>query len=287
VGHAVTGLDQDSLAPLLADPDEPFSRPGIRFLKNSRSSTVVELEMLVNGQPRRVIYKRFRATSLLDPIRSLLRRTAAMRSWIHGQGFWERALPTARALAVLHRTRFGLWGDGYLLTEKIEHAQELHVHLEMISRLPPPERTTRLRGLIERIARIIRDLHQRQLSHRDLKAANILVRSLDAPPPPPRDPERSINLLDMPDASAWLIDLVGVERFDLLPRRRKIQNLSRLNASFHRRPWITRTDRLRFLRAYFHADLGGRENWKVWWREIEQATLEKAERNRRRGRPLE
>jgi serine/threonine protein kinase len=289
VGHAVTELDEDSLAPLLADPDEPFRRPGVRLLKDSPSSTVAELEMVVEGELRRVIYKRFRATSAFDPLAALLRRTPALRSWLHGQGFRERALPTARTLAVLHRTRWGMLAEGYLLTEKLTDAQELHVHLETLQRLPPDQRMTLVRGQIDRVARTIRDLHQRRLSHRDLKAANILVRRWDAPPPAlaASHPTAPLGLLHMPEASVWFIDLVGVELFRSLPRSRKIQNLSRLNASFHNKPYLTRTDRLRFLRTYFNWGLIGQGNWKAWWREIEQATVEKIARNLRRGRPLE
>ena len=289
VGHAVTDLDRASLTALLNDPDEPFRRPGVRLLKDGRSSTVAELEMAVDCKVRKVIYKRFRVTNWYDPLTALVRRTAALRSWIHGQGFRERALPTARTLAVLHRSRCGFWTEGYLLTEKIDDAQELHGHLASLQELPASERIPLLRRLIDRTAHIIRDLHERQLSHRDLKASNILVRRLDAPPitAAPLDPHKPLNLLHMPEASVWLIDLVGVELFRCLPRRRKLQNLARLNASFHHKGHISRSDRLRFLRTYLHGDLHGRENWKSWWRLIERATEVKAARNHRRGRPLE
>jgi tRNA A-37 threonylcarbamoyl transferase component Bud32 len=289
VGHVVTDLDQTSLAPLLADPDEPFRRPGVRLLKDSPSSTVAELEMVVDGQPRRVIYKRFREASPLRSLASLLRPTPALRSWVHGQGFRERALPTARTLAVLHRTRWGMCADGYLLTEKVEDSQVLHVHLAELQHLPPLQRLELLRRQIDRVARTIRGLHQRQLSHRDLKAANILVRRLDAPPADlaALNPAAPLGLLHTPDALIWLIDLVGVERFRSLPRGRKVQNLARLNASFQGKPYLTRTDRLRFLRTYLNWGVRGKGDWKSWWRAIERATRDKVERNRRRGRPLE
>src|SRR5262249_40641064 len=49
VGHAVSDLDQEALQILLADPDAPFEKPGIPLIKNSRSSTVAEFDMLVGG----------------------------------------------------------------------------------------------------------------------------------------------------------------------------------------------------------------------------------------------
>src|SRR5439155_3212374 len=121
-GHTVSDLDPAAVAALTANPDEPFRRPGVKLLKDSRSSTVAELELTVGGVPRRVIYKRFRVTAWSDPRANLVRRSPALRSWVYGHGLRERCLPTARPLAVLHRRRRGLSYEGYLLTEKIEGA---------------------------------------------------------------------------------------------------------------------------------------------------------------------
>jgi hypothetical protein len=272
---------------LLVDPDAPFRDPGVRVLKESVSSTVIEMDFPVNGQIRRVIYKRFRVNSWKDPLASLVRPTPALRSWIHGQGFRERGLPTARPFLVLHRRRFGMNFEGYLLTEKIDHADDLHGYLQSLEPLPATQRIPLLRRLIEHVARTIRSLHHRQLSHRDLKAANILVRRWDAPAGQASAYSQDIqNLLYMPESSVWLIDLVGVDRFMRLSRSRRIRNLSRLNASFHAGDKITRTDRLRFLLTYLRCGAFGRCDWKSWWKKIEQATERKIRRNQRRGKAL-
>jgi Lipopolysaccharide kinase (Kdo/WaaP) family len=271
LGHAVTDLDAADLTALLADPDAPFRRPGVRLLKDSRSSTVAEFEVRVGGVVRRVIYKRFRVTAWSDPWVALVRRSPALRSWVQGHGLRERCLPTARPLAVFHRRRGGLCHEGYLLTEKIEDAVELHRCLAGLESLALPERQSLLRRLIDLVARLARDLHRRRLSHRDLKAANVLVSGSAGP---------------AAGLQCWLIDLVGVERYAKLPRSRRVQNLARLHASFHCRPMISRTDKLRFLRVYLEWGLHGREGWKRWWHDIDQATLAKIARNARNGRPL-
>ena len=49
---------------------------------------------------------------------------------------------------------------------------------------------------------------------------------------------------------------------------------------------MTRTDRLRFLRVYLHWNLTSKEGWKKWWRQTEQATQAKVERNIRSKRVL-
>src|SRR5262249_50117388 len=155
--------------------DEPFRRPGAALLKDSRSSTVAELDLPAGGRTRRVIWKRFRLTSSAEPLAALLRRTAALRSWVHGHGLRERGLATPRPLLVLHRRRHGLPGEGYLLTEKVDQAEELSRHVAGLAGLAEAERRPRWRALLEQLARLVRELHRRQLAHRDLKAANVLV----------------------------------------------------------------------------------------------------------------
>jgi tRNA A-37 threonylcarbamoyl transferase component Bud32 len=263
-GCAVRDLDAGAMAKLLADPDAPFRQPGVALLKNSRSSTVAEFDLVVQGRVRRVIYKRFRITTWSDPWLGLLRRAPALRSWVYGHGLRERCLPTARPLAVLHRRRGLLAYEGYLLCEKILGAVDLHRFLAELAGLNEEEGRRQLRQRIDQVARLICELHRRQVSQRDLKASNVLL-----------GPE-----------GVWLIDLVGVAAYRKLSRRRRIQNLARLHASFHHSAALTRTDKLRFLRVYLQWGLLGRDGWKRWWRDVCLATQSKIRRNARNRRPL-
>jgi tRNA A-37 threonylcarbamoyl transferase component Bud32 len=268
-GYAVRDLGRDALANLVADPDAPFRRPDAKLLKDSPSSTVVELDLAVNGVLRRVIYKRFRTRAWNNRWVSRLRPAPALRSWEYGHGLRERCLPTPRPLAVFHRRRWGLPSAGYLLTEKVPDAVDLRRYLADLDTRGAPSRRPLLHQTLEHVARLVRELHRRQLSHRDLKAANLLI-SRDA----------------SAGESLWLIDLVGVQRYGKLPRLRRVQNLARLHASFYDTASLTRTDKLRFLRTYLQWGLFGRTGWKRWWREINQATQAKVNRNARNGRPL-
>src|SRR5262249_15728300 len=153
--------------------------------------------------------------------------------------------------------------EGYLLTEKIPDAVDLHAFVDDLGRLSPGQRRGILRRLLDGLARLVRELHRRHLANRDLKAANILLQAQE-------------------DPALWLIDLVGVTRPRRLSRARRVQNLARLNASFLTHPGLTRTDRLRFLRVYQQWNLFGRHRWKRWWREVEEASQAKAARNRTR-----
>jgi hypothetical protein len=263
-GCAVRDLDPGAMASFLADPDAPFQQPWVTLLKDSRSSTVAEFDLVVRGTVRRVIYKRFRVTAWSDPWLALLRRSPALRSWVCGHGLRERCLPTARPLAVFHRRRGFLAYEGYLLFEKILDAVDLHRYLADLAKREEPERRRTLRQRIDQVARLICDLHRRQVSHRDLKAANVLLS----------------------EEAVWLIDLVGMTSYRKLSRRRRVQNLARLHASFYRSPFLTRTDKLRFLRVYLQWGLRGPNGWKHWWRDVRLATERKIRQNARNGRPL-
>jgi tRNA A-37 threonylcarbamoyl transferase component Bud32 len=270
-GHAVADLPADVFARFLADPDAPFKRPGCRLLKNSASSTVAALELPVPGGTLPIIYKRFAVTTWTDPWVALTRPTGALRSWVLGHGLISRFLPTPRPLAVFHRHCLGLPREGYLVMEKVSDALDLAEYNQRLASQPTAVRQPLLRDMLVRIGRLLGTLHQRQLSHRDLKAPNLLLR---------------MDTDGLTVKEVLFIDLVGVRRHGKLQRRRRVQNLARLNASFRQQSGLTRTDKLRALRAYLAWGLHGRLGWKRWWNEIAAATEAKARRNQRLGRPL-
>ena len=157
------------------------------------------------------------------------------------------------------------------MTVKEEPAVDLATYVQRDpAGLPPDLRRARIRRLTVSLARLIRSLHDRSLSHRDLKSANILIRT---------------DTIDDEDRLS-LIDLVGVRLRHPLPARRRVQNLARLGISLEAVPGRTRTDALRFLRLYLPWGLSPLNDWKAFWRSIERAMRAKRSRNLRRGRPL-
>ncbi|HEY3787753.1 MAG TPA: lipopolysaccharide kinase InaA family protein [Urbifossiella sp.] len=241
-GHAVRDIPEEKVNNLTANPDSHFEQCGIRILKDSRTSTVAEL-------PGNLILKRVNVRHWFEPIKNLLRPSAVLRSWMNGHALRDRWLPTPRPLAVWHRYRFGLPAEGYLLTEKVEATP-----------LTEPSRSS-----LFQLARTLRQMHDRGISHRDLKASNILLEG-------GRDPV--------------LIDLVGVRLGKKVSFRQRAKELARLNASFLASPFATRSERLRFLRTYLSAGDGHLAGWKNWWNAISRATVVKQAKNRRSGRPL-
>ena len=284
-GHVVADFDADLVMRFLADPDAPFSWPGARILKHSASSTVAELAVSWGGEVRQLIYKRFAATAWSDPLAALVRPTAALRSFVLGHGLRARGLPTPRPLGVWQRRTCGLTGTGYLLAEKVPEAVDLGAHITGLA--AQTDGRARIVALRDQVARLVGLLHERGLSHRDLKAPNLLV----SPAP------WSASLPERPEAAPptaagstpnqiWFIDLVGLARLGKVGRTRRVRDLTRLAVSFLGHPAITNGDRLRFLLIYLRAGLGGSVDWKGWWREIAQGVTAKVARNLKRGRVL-
>ena len=207
--------------------------------------------MPTSDGPRPVILKRFNIRRGHEPLKNMFRRSPALRSWITGHSLRDRWLPSPRPLAVFHRTRRGCPAEGYLLTEKVPDAIDLS--------------DSASRGTLEKLARTVRAMHDRGVSHRDLKAPNVLLERGEEP---------------------MLIDLVGVQTRVRVAFRQRAKELARLNASFLASPDVRHADRLRFLRTYLSAGPRRPETWKTWWAAVAGATVAKVAKNRRSGRPL-
>ncbi|OWK43455.1 lipopolysaccharide kinase InaA family protein [Fimbriiglobus ruber] len=270
-GFAVRDLPPDVVRDWLADPDAVFSRPGVVMLKDSRSSTVAELTVESPTGPRAVVYKRLRLKSWVGVTKNLFRPPPALRSWVVGNGVRDRGLPTARPLAYFQRTRFGMPLTGYLVCDKVPAALELSEAVAALDALAPDARRRVARDWAERLGRLVRLMHDRQVSHRDLKAPNILMAGAAT---------------HLATAEPVLIDLVGVTAGKPVPDAVRAAEIGRLSASFYGSPRVTRSDRLRFLRAYLGWNLHGRGDWKRWWVVVDTATRVKVAKNERTGRPL-
>ena len=158
-GFAVRDLPEAFLHQVLADPDAALKRPDMPIFKDSRTSTVAVLMMPTADGPVPVVLKRVNVRSRIEPFKNLLRSSQVLRSWINGHTLRDRCLPTPRPLAVFHRYRAGLPTEGYLLTELV--AEPVTLGSAEVGRAT--------------LARLLRAMHDRGVSHRDLKSANVLL----------------------------------------------------------------------------------------------------------------
>ncbi|WZO96421.1 lipopolysaccharide kinase InaA family protein [Isosphaeraceae bacterium EP7] len=278
--HAIASRDLDpaDLRALLADPEAPFRSPKSRLIKDSRTTTVIETEMTVLGRPTRVIYKRFNPKKRLEAILNLVRPSRAWRAWQAAQHLVSRALPTPQNLVYLSKSpgrglfrRLRAAETTYHAVVKAEDTVTLGAYVcQVLPTLGAEEQVATRRRLLRELALLMRTLHERSLSHRDLKSENILVKV---------DGETGRFELS-------LIDLVGVRLSHPLPRDRRVQNLARVYLSLREMPGGTRSDILRFLLTYRPEARARGDEWKALWREVFAASKAKIEQNRRRNRPI-
>ena len=223
--HFHATVDENRVRTLCAIRDVPEDLPAL-----TRSC----FEAAINGHRHVPLGER---TYVLDPIKStghgtsvfrlhtangafavkafqavpMFRRTRARRAFISAFALTNRYLPVPRALSC----RWATTGEGIVISEWID-APDLHAHVHDPSKrgyasLADRER----RDLLHHVGRTLRHLHECALTHRDLKAPNMLVR-----------PSRHGR------PAMWFVDLDGIRvrrRVPGWPRRAK--DLARLDAS--------------------------------------------------------
>jgi len=267
-GVRVADLDMDQLEAFLGNQSPQSLFPDAKVLKHSKSSTVMLCKLPGKDLQKEVIFKKITATKWTDPIANIFRPDGTTRSWQMATALLNRKLPTARHLAFWHQRKLLFKTDGYSLIEKIPNASDMPKYVEKILKMNLAARISQIRTLIDSMASLLRKMHDSGISHRDLKSANLMIQPEENPP------------------KVWLVDLVGVRAHFYLSKKRKMQNLARLNASFLQTPHITLTDRVRFLRQYLRWGTEGPFEWHDWWRNIAKLTDQKIAKNLKSGRPL-
>jgi serine/threonine protein kinase len=269
--EAVQEIPIETVRQLMDDPDAPFQDRVAHWWKVGRATQVAEIELPTVRRGGTLIYKRFSFKGWHQALAALFRQNQATRAWNAGGALLMRELPTPRPLVLIHRYRCGLPVTSYLLTECVPNALAITRYLDRhLPGLGEAERRRVLRGVLNEAARLLRVMHERGVTHRDLKATNILA----APS------------ADLARPRLWLIDLDGVQTWRRIPSQHRMQNLARFYVSFHRCPWITVTDRLRFLTTYLGRASQNHAKWKAVWRHVKELTESKIRKNLRKGRSV-
>ncbi len=267
-GHAVTDLSKEACAQLLVDPEEPLRAYRHEPEKLSHTSVVVRGGLSLASGPTAVAYKRVRVKRWWKRRLGWFRRNRALTAWYWGHALLLRGVATARPVFACVKK-----GEGYLATEWIEGAQNLHLLAWELAELPPRVRRRRAAECAEALGKLIGRLHAWNFSHRDLKGCNLVI-----------DAERK-------PTQAYLIDLDGLSIVRKLRPKDRARNLARLAASFQAHHWVTRSLHMRFLQAYREAlrDPGVEADAvdaKALWRDVAELSDKLTAAMRRRGKPV-
>lgn len=252
----------DSLRTLLNSPDTVMSQPGAQALKLSFGSVVIKTTTPAETQP--IVFKRIRAKAWTKRLLAPIRPSRARIAWFRGHALLARGIATARPLFMLEPRWRTLQGESYLATEWIDGATNLHLFLWDLAKRPPGEQRTAIQSSARALGALLGKMHGYGVSHRDLKGCNLAV-------------------AENGSGRQWyLLDLEGVRLGRNLKLAERASNLARLAVSAEIHPCLTRTDRLRFLRAYCQSTLV-RDDWKTLWRLIARDCRQELARLKRNG----
>jgi tRNA A-37 threonylcarbamoyl transferase component Bud32 len=263
---SIQGLPPEVGEMLLAGPEAWLRLAGHRIVKLSHRSIVVRVDLTPSSGSCQAAFKRYRTPSLVKRLLSMVRESRARRAWRMGHALLARGIATPRPLAAFEPRAPLALGESYLAAEWLPGAMNLHEYLWQLAELPAAQRAPQCRLLATALGRLLAKLHWWNASHADLKACNILVADGQG------------------DVQTALVDVESVRFYRHLSLARRARDLARLAASLQAHPWVTRTDRLRFLRAY----VGGlpataQRDWRNHWRLIRSLASHIVRRFARRG----
>ncbi len=245
---------------VLGDVDGLLQGEGVEVVKDSPSGTVVRRRIEIDGQGVDVYIKRPRRKQWWKLLSDCFRPSRPLRAFVQGHQLLARRIGTALPLAAMERRVGPFLLDSILVTETVD-APVLDTFLRtwLTGRprndigLTVPQQRHLAQEVLWQLGRMVQRLHDSGFAHRDLKAANVLVRWGCGDPP-----------------EIVLIDLDGLARRWHLGPKRRFQGLMRLNVSLLQCPEVNHAGRLRMLLGYLRRPGSGRIRFKPYWRVLEQ-----------------
>jgi len=208
------------------------------IIKHQKGKRVFQLRLVWNGDPVVFYLKRHRQSVSIG--RRLLRLTGrrllseGRKEWEYILAFHDRLLPTMTPVAMGERMLPGGFQESFVLTRGLEEFEPLESLAP--KRFAPPlsvDRIKEKRTLIRAIAELTTTMHWHGFYHRDYYSPHLMLLKQG----------RAFE----PDIK--LIDLQRVLKSPWLSHRWMVKDLASVHFSFGGLG-LTRTDKLRFLRAY-------------------------------------
>ncbi len=236
------------------------------MLKRSTSAQVFRTRLCVRSRPLDVVCKQSCAQGGLRDVLARFRVSRERRTFDRGLALLRAGICTALPLAVLERRRPRK--ESWLITEALPGTADLErVCSGLLWELDPDRFVSVKRLLAANLAALCRRMAARHVYHRDFKASNVLISDWDS---------------DTTGPQPWLVDLDGIRIGSGPDVSAEWRGIIRLAASLTESTAVTRTDRLRFLKAYLADRPNDRKRWKDHWRQLARGAARYLQRARGR-----
>ena len=207
----------------------PNPTEGVRIIKSNKARTTLSAPF-VNGQ--RVIVKRYHSKGWFERIKYLFRPSRAKAEWDMMNALLNKGISTCVPLAYGERRRWGFLLEGSLIVKEIPDCLSFQAYIKRhCSGIQSKDKILLKRELLKKLADFIRNIHEKNIDHRDFHGGNILVTETDSGNP-----------------VFYLIDLHKARVCNRLSLRRKINSLA-LQCDIPGFPF-SRTDCMRLIKYY-------------------------------------
>jgi len=240
---------------LISDPDRLLELPDCEIIKDQSKIKVGCVLLGAADRQVRVYIKRYDAFSWRHRLVSIFFASGAIRSLRGAVILADTGVATARPIAAIEHRQGRFLSRSFYLTEEVAGSKIVNrIWLEDLAALGGAAGVHRRRDFLRGLSQLFARLHEKNIYHNDLKDFNILA--------VPQGPGGAFGF--------FVLDLEGVRRFSALNRRRRIKNLVQINRTLGK--YLSRSQRMRFLRSYLGSISSDAQQRKLWARQIEQAS---------------
>ncbi len=221
----------------LSDLDSLMKFKGGIPVKEKKSRSVVRID-LEEGIITRTFYLKQHFRPGKEMIKSILpwsKKEDARNEWENMLLLDSLGFCTMIPVVFGSRERFGIPYYSLTLSESIYDTEKLETYLP--GRFSPPlsrEKVIEKRSLINKLATLARDFHNKGLNHQDFYLGHLLIRQADE--------------------KIFIVDLQRIHRSRTISTRDRIKDLAQLCYSAGRLGILSRTDFIRFAHSYFGKD---------------------------------
>jgi hypothetical protein len=212
------------------------------------------------GVDKVVYFKQYLCRSVWDFIKHLFRASRARRAFKASLMLAENGFYTPTIVAMGECKSSFYHTENFLVTLKVENAKQIYQLIPNTRSNLTSEQLRSKRELIRAFGRTIGKMHADGIFHGDLRLGNVLARR---------------------GSSGWRFFFIDNERtwkFSSLPDRLRLKNLVQINMT---RTGISRTDRLRFFKAYLEKNCDIQNMYKTLAGKVRLKTKRRSKKNKK------